>query len=73
MLFKRGDCPSTERIPEMKRVLAFISHFIGSQEGTTAIEYALVASLIFLAIVLAVTELGGAVANMYRLIATCFQ
>ena len=58
-------------IPKMKRFSTLMSRFIHSQKGTTSIEYALVASLIFLAIVVSVTQLGGAVTRMYQLIASC--
>jgi len=41
--------------------------FLKDKEGTTAIEYALIASLIFLAIVSAVSLLGGKVENLLYL------
>lgn len=50
----------------------FIRIFFESEKGTTAIEYALVAGLIFLAIVLAVGSLGVAVTNLYKVIADNF-
>jgi len=45
-----------------KRLLNFLS----SDEGTTSIEYALIAGLIFVVIVLAVTDLGGSVMNLFQ-------
>jgi Flp pilus assembly pilin Flp len=55
----------------MKKVATLMSRLIHSEKGTTSIEYALLASLIFLAIVASVTQLGGAVTRMYQLIASC--
>lgn len=40
-----------------------------SERGTTSIEYALVAGLIFLAIVFAASQLGTNVTRMYQFIA----
>jgi len=56
---------------KMKRLLTLISRLIYSEKGTTSIEYALVASLIFLAIVASVIQLGGGVTRMYELVASC--
>jgi len=54
----------------MKRAAVFMSHLTHSEKGTTSIEYALVASLIFLAIVVSVIQLGGAVTRVYQLISS---
>ena len=43
--------------------------FFRSEEGTTSVEYAIIASLIFLAIVAAVTSLGGKVRGLYEAVA----
>lgn len=56
-LFKRGSI-----------VKKLISQFFISEKGVTSIEYALIASLIFVAIVVAVSRLGTDVQNMYQLI-----
>ncbi len=55
----------------MKRLATLILRLIYSEKGTTSIEYALLASLIFLAIVASVIQLGGGVMRMYQLIASC--
>lgn len=55
----------------MKRLTTIIQRVVHSEEGTTSIEYALVASLIFLAIVASVIQLGGGVMRMYELVASC--
>ncbi len=46
-----------------------LGRFLLSEEGTTAVEYAIIASLIFLAIVAAVTSLGGRVRGLYESVA----
>jgi len=58
-------------IPRMKKFATLMLPIIHSEKGTTSIEYALLASLIFVAIVVSVTQLGGGVTRMYQLIATC--
>jgi len=55
----------------MKRFVTLMLRLIHLEKGTTSIEYALIASLIFLAIVGAVIQLGGGVLRMYQLIASC--
>ena len=53
----------------MTRLLAVLkSRIIRSEKGATSIEYALIASLIFLAIVAAVTELSTKVTGMYQIV-----
>jgi pilus assembly protein Flp/PilA len=46
-----------------------VSHFLFSQKGTTSIEYGLIVGLIFLAIVLAVSDLGTSVGNLFQRVA----
>ncbi len=56
-----------EKDTKMTRLLAVLeSPIVRSEEGTTSIEYALIASLIFLAIVVAVTGLGANVTRIYQ-------
>jgi Flp pilus assembly pilin Flp len=55
----------------MKRFATLMLRLIHLEKGTTSIEYALVASLIFLAIVASVIQLGGGVMRMYQLVASC--
>ena len=53
---------------------ALIIRFIRNNKGATAIEYAMIASLVFLAIVVAVAALGTAVAsNLYDKIGSAFN
>lgn len=47
-------------------------HFLGSEEGVTSIEYAIMASLIAVAICLAVTALGSSVKGLYQSVASAF-
>jgi len=58
-------------ILKMKKFAKLMLRFIPSERGTTSIEYALVASLIFLAIVASVIQLAGGVTRMYQLVASC--
>lgn len=46
-----------------------ISQFLKSDEGVTATEYALIGSLIAMAIVVTVAALGGHVKTLYTLVA----
>jgi pilus assembly protein Flp/PilA len=47
-----------------------LARFLEDEKGATAIEYALLGAGISLAIITAVTLLGGAVADLYQSIAT---
>ncbi len=47
-----------------------IRHFIRNEEGATAIEYGLIASLIAVAIVAALTALGGSLSGVFTTIST---
>lgn len=47
----------------------FISKFVSDESGATAIEYGLIAALIAVAIILAVTALGGNLATTFNNIA----
>ena len=47
-----------------------IKQFLKSEEGVTAIEYALIAALIAGAIIVAVTKLGGNISSEFSSIAT---
>ena len=49
-----------------------IARFLKSDDGVTAIEYALVGSLIAMAIVVTVIALGGQVRALYQLVADSF-
>jgi len=43
--------------------------FLFSENGATSIEYALIAGLLFLAIVVAVSDLGTSVVQLYQKVA----
>jgi pilus assembly protein Flp/PilA len=47
----------------------FIKNFIKEEDGVTAIEYALIASLIAGVIITAVTTLGGNISSMFTALA----
>ncbi|MBP1750938.1 MAG: Flp/Fap pilin component [Deltaproteobacteria bacterium] len=49
-----------------------IAKFLKSDDGVTAIEYALVGSLIAMAIVVVVAALGGQVKTLYQSVARSF-
>jgi Flp pilus assembly pilin Flp len=59
-----------EKDSKMKKFAKLMLRLIPSEKGTTSIEYALVASLIFLAIVASVIQLAGGVTSMYQLVAS---
>ena len=50
--------------------MAHIMRFLQAEEGVTSIEYALIAALIAMAILTAVSTLGTSVAKNYTKIAT---
>ena len=52
------------------RIRGMLKDFIANQDGVTSIEYALLAALIFGAIVVSVGLLGGSVETLYGDIAT---
>ncbi len=52
-----------------KRVRKLVGRFLVTGEGATSIEYALIASLIVIAIVLSVSALGNNVNNLWQLVA----
>lgn len=49
--------------------MQFIKNFIKEEDGVTAIEYALIASLIAGVIIAAVTLLGGNISTMFKALA----
>jgi pilus assembly protein Flp/PilA len=49
--------------------MQFIKNFIKEEDGVTAIEYALIASLIAGVIIAAVTLLGGNISSMFSALA----
>lgn len=57
----------------LKRTVQFCPAFWRSARGATAIEYALIASLIAMVIIGAVTGLGGSVLAMFDNTATALQ
>jgi pilus assembly protein Flp/PilA len=48
----------------------FISKFVSDESGATAIEYGLIAALIAVAIITALTLLGGNISNAFNKVAT---
>lgn len=49
-----------------------IARFACNEEGTTAIEYSLIASLVSIFIVVGVTEVGISVGDLYGKVAAAF-
>jgi pilus assembly protein Flp/PilA len=64
-LFFRPKNPGTKMIARFRRLSLFIQAFTRDSHGATAIEYALIATLIAVVIVGAVTGLGSAVAGLF--------
>ncbi|MBS1155434.1 MAG: hypothetical protein H6R07_1358 [Proteobacteria bacterium] len=56
---------------KMQRSLQFFSAFWRDTEGVTAIEYALLAALIAMAILGGVMAVGDSVLTMWNRVATC--
>ncbi len=56
-----------------RSIAANVKRFSKDTSGATAIEYALIASLIFMAIVLSATALGNAVSGSFEEVATEFE
>jgi pilus assembly protein Flp/PilA len=54
----------------MKKIIAQANRFLRDEDGVTAIEYALIASLIALAIITAVTGVGTGLKDAFDAIAT---
>lgn len=54
----------------MKALYLGMQRFINDEEGVTAIEYALIASLIAVVMILAVTTTGDRVCETFRSVAT---
>lgn len=57
----------------MKAFLNTVRQFMRDEEGVTAIEYALIAALIAVVIIAAVTLVGNEVQNTFSTIATALQ
>lgn len=53
----------------MKKLLSTIKGFLKDEEGVTAIEYGLIAALIAVAIIAAVTALGGNLGTLFQTVA----
>lgn len=58
--------------PFHMNLISKFNYSLKAEDGVTSIEYALIAGLIAVVIVLAVTNLGAAVQGMYQLIADSF-
>lgn len=53
----------------MKNLMSNMKHFVQDEEGVTAIEYGLLASLIALGVITGATALGGKLDSMFTYIA----
>lgn len=56
----------------MKKSKKQVSAFLQDEKGTTAIEYAVIASLISIAIAASVTGIGSTVANFFTSVQNLF-
>jgi pilus assembly protein Flp/PilA len=52
------------------QVVEYIQQFVRDEEGVTAIEYGLIAALIAVVIILAVTAVGTALNGVFTLVST---
>ena len=52
------------------RVLATFNRLIRDEEGATAIEYGLIAGLVSVAAITALTAMGGSLENMFTYVST---
>ncbi len=57
----------------MKNLYLGLQRFVNDEEGVTAIEYALIASLIAVVIIAAVTLTGVRVNAVFERVAACLQ
>ena len=53
--------------------MKFFSKFIKNQKGATAIEYGLIAALIAVAAITAMSNLGGQLSNTFNSVNDCMQ
>ena len=51
---------------------AFLARFVNHRSGTTAIEYSLIAALVVMALVGALTSLGGNLLATFNLVSSAF-
>ncbi len=54
----------------MSVLVGQVSHFAGNEDGATAIEYGLIAALIAVGILMAMTALGGGVTTLFEFISS---
>lgn len=55
----------------MNQLVAAVRRFVSEEEGVTAIEYGLIAALIAVVIIAAVTTVGGNLSCTFSKIAAC--
>jgi pilus assembly protein Flp/PilA len=58
---------------EAAAMRALVKRFVGNESGTTAVEYAIIAGGIALAIIAAVQGLGSVVLNDYKSVASALR
>jgi pilus assembly protein Flp/PilA len=54
----------------MKELLAALNRFAEDEAGATAIEYGLIAALIAVGIIMAMTAFGGSLSSMFNTVST---
>ncbi|WP_434718325.1 Flp family type IVb pilin [Paraburkholderia sp. A1BS-2L] len=57
----------------MQEMLCLIRELLCKEDGTTAIEYGLLAALVVLGIVTTVTTVGGAVVDLLNVVVNAFK
>jgi pilus assembly protein Flp/PilA len=53
----------------MSTIVSYISRFVSDEEGVTAIEYGLIAALIAVVIIVAVSAVGTNLSNVFQYVA----
>jgi pilus assembly protein Flp/PilA len=66
------DSPMRRFIPKAQILPAKVQHFLPAQDGTTAIEYALIAAGIAGVLIAIVNTIGGQMTTMWTTIASIF-
>ena len=57
----------------MRELTKYVGNFLNDEEGVTAIEYGLIAALIAVGIVVAVTLVGNQLDTLFKKVADCLK
>jgi pilus assembly protein Flp/PilA len=59
--------------PEQEPMIKSLKNFVANETGATAIEYALIASLIAVAIIASLTAVSGSLQNVFSEVSTAMK